>query len=189
MQISTRALFTLLHGMLFGGFFILAIFGVAVELFRSKFEDRPAELSPRGYFWERVYLIGTVVLGWLAVFLGAYVVYPWYRAIPPAGLANLAGYPQALLQSNPATSGWHEVGMEWKEHVAWFAPMTMTAVAYLLLCCRPVLKQLPRARTAILSFALFALVAACIAGFFGAMINKAAPVQGGSTIYLAGGDR
>jgi len=57
------------------------------------------------------------------------VIYPWYRAVPPAGAA-LAGYPQRLLMSNPATSGWHDIGMEWKEHIAWLAPISLTACAY-----------------------------------------------------------
>jgi hypothetical protein len=80
-----------------------------------------------------VYLIAMVVLAWLTVFSGAYVVYPWYRAVPPAGLTDLAEYPQRLLLSSGKTSEWHNVGMEWKEHVSWLAPITMTMVAYVTL--------------------------------------------------------
>lgn len=43
---------------------------------------------------------------WFAVFSGAYVVYPWYRAVPPAGTTDLALYPRLLLLSNPHTSAW-----------------------------------------------------------------------------------
>lgn len=189
MQISMRALFTGIHGILFGWFFIAAIFTIVVELVRSSNQTQPSELTARGLFWARVYLVVTVAAGWLAVLLGAYVVYPWYRAIPPAGLTNLSGYPQALLRSNPATTDLHELGMEWKEHVAWFAPIAMTAVAYVLLCCRPAVRRAPRIRATVLTFALFALVAAGIAGFWGAMIDKTAPVEGGATIHLMGGQR
>lgn len=38
-------------------------------------------------------------------------------------------FPQRLLMSSPATIGWHSLGMEWKEHVAWFAPISITNLA------------------------------------------------------------
>jgi hypothetical protein len=40
-------------------------------------------------------------------------------------------------------------------------------------------------RAAVLGFAAASFLAAGIAGFFGAMIDKAAPVQGGHTIQLS----
>ena len=73
-----------------------------------------------------------VALGWAAVLTGAYVIYPWYRAVPPAGLTDLALYPRYLLKSSATTAGWHDLGMEWKEYVAWMAPIAMTMVAYIL---------------------------------------------------------
>ena len=39
---------------------------------------------------------------------------------------------------------------------------------------------------AVLVFAVAALVTAGVAGFFGAMLNKYAPVNGGPTIHLRG---
>ena len=186
MEITRRALVTLIHGMLFGAFFVMAIYGVLVELYRSRFELQPSELSPQGYLRERLYLAGMLVLGWAAVLTGAYVIYPWYRAVPPAGVASLAGFPKFLLKSNPATGGWHDVGMEWKEYVAWMAPIAMTMVAYVLSKYRRTLKEHPAVRSAILTFALVAFGAAGVAGFLGAMLNKYAPVNGGPTIHLSG---
>ncbi len=71
-------------------------------------------------------------LGWAAVLTGAYIIYPWYRAVAPAG-ADLALYPKALLTAHPTTAGWHSLGMEWKEHVAWIAPMAATMVAWVMI--------------------------------------------------------
>lgn len=184
MEISARALASELHGMLIGGFFLMAVFGVIVELFRSKYVKQPSELTARGNSLKRFYLFATVALGWIAVLLGAYIVYPWYRAIPPAGVASLAGYPQRLLLARPGTSGWHRDGMEWKEHVGWFAPIAITMVAYVMAKQRQVMKSFPQIRTAVLVFALVALVSGGIAGFFGAMIDNHAPVKGGSTIHF-----
>jgi len=184
MEITVQSLASVIHGILIGGFFLMAIFGVVVELFRSTFVKPPSELTARGSSLERLYLIVTAGLGWAAVLLGAYIVYPWYRAIPPAGVTNLAGYPQRLLLASTTTSGWHELGMEWKEHVGWLAPIAITMVAYVLTKHRLAMKRHPPVRTAVLVFALVALLAGSIAGFFGALIDDHAPVNGGATIHL-----
>ena len=47
--------------------------------------------------------------------------------------SRLGAYPRALLLSNPHTAGWHDLGMEWKEHVAWLTPIAMTMVAYVFI--------------------------------------------------------
>jgi len=43
-------------------------------------------------------------------------------------------------------------------------------------------------RTAVLTFAAASFIAAGIAGFFGAMINKYAPVQGGHLLQIHTGE-
>jgi hypothetical protein len=189
MEITLRSLITLVHGMLFGGFFLLALFGAVVVLWRETGQVRSNELSPKGYLLERLYVWKMVVLGWAAVLTGTYLVYPWYRAVPPKGLSSLVGYPKALLLTSSATAGWHSLGMEWKEHVAWLAPITATMVAYVWSKHRRVLYENRQLRAAVLGFALIAFVAVGVAGFFGAMINKAAPVEGGRTIVLMQGGK
>jgi uncharacterized membrane protein len=125
-----------------------------------------------------------VVLAWLTVFSGAYIVYPWYRAVPPAGTTDLAMYPRRLLLASGKTSEWHNVGMEWKEHLAWFAPICLTAVAYIFLRYRLRLRQYKEMRHAVMGLIALAFFAAATAGFFGAMLNKNAPVRGGRNIVL-----
>jgi hypothetical protein len=186
MEITLRALVTLIHGMLFGAFFLMAVYGLVVELFRSAYVEQPSQLTPKGYSRERLYLICTVGLGWAAVLTGAYIIYPWYRTVPPAGVTNLTLYPRFLLKSSTTTAGWHDLGMEWKEHIAWVAPIAMTMVAYVMTKYRLSIREHPQVRTAVLVFALAALGAAGVAGFFGAMLNKYAPINGGSTIHLKG---
>ena len=181
MEVSMREVITLLHGMLFGGFFLMAISGSIVLLL-----ERPHPQPTFG--WQRALLLTTVILGWAAVLSGAYVVYPWYRAIAPPG-PDLAGYPQRLLLAHTTTSGWHTLGMEWKEHVAWFAPMALTMVAFVLLRHRAAWNADRQARNAVLGFAVVGLLAAVLAGGWGAMIDKAAPISGGRTINLMQGKR
>jgi hypothetical protein len=184
MQISVRAFITAVHGLLFGGFFILAVFGLLVELIRSTYAAPDSELNRKGRSLAAVYLWGTVILGWAAVFVGTYIVYPWYRAVPPPGIADLASFPQRFLLASTATSGWHRLGMEWKEHVAWLAPIAVTMAAYVLTKQRSAIKAYPQIRKAVLAFALIAFASAVTAALFGSMINKHAPTKGGSEIHL-----
>jgi len=187
MEITWRDLMTVLHGMGFGALFMLAFTGAIAELYRMSVPGSPAIPNPRNQTLLRFYLTGMVVLAWLSVFSGAYVVYPWYRAAAPAGLADLAAYPRNLLLSSPTTSGWHSLGMEWKEHVAWIAPIAMTMVAYVYAKYGPSLAKHRHLRKAVLIFTLAAFVATGIAGAFGAFLNKYAPIRGGETIQLMKG--
>jgi hypothetical protein len=183
-EISTRDLVTVLHGMGFGALFMLAFSGAIAELYRMSAVAVPVQPTDREQTLLAVYLIGMAVLAWLAVFSGAYIVYPWYRAVPPAGITDLAEYPRRLLLSSGKTSEWHNVGMEWKEHVSWLAPIAITMVAYVTLKYRHAITRPRRIRTAVLGFAIAAFIATGIAGAFGAFLNKYAPVRGGSVIIL-----
>ena len=180
MELTYRELVTALHGMLFGGFFLMALFGAIVLLLDAKRES-PAPTPG----WQSFYLLAMVTLGWAAVLSGAYIIYPWYRAVAPPG-ADLALFPKALLTAHSSTAGWHTIGMEWKEHVAWIAPMAATMVAFVLLKHRAAWNGHRQVRTTVLGFAAAAILAAAIAGGWGAMINKKAPVQGGLTYQILG---
>ena len=104
--------------------------------------------------------------------------------MPPPGAVDLSMFPQHLLMSNPNTAGWHSLGMEWKEYVAWFAPISITMVMVVFVKYGQDLKNHRQLRNAVLGFAAASFIAAGIAGFFGAMINKNAPVYGGKTIQF-----
>lgn len=188
MEITTRALWTLVHGLGFGALYLLAFSGALVELYRFTTSSPASESNPGPKLFLKAYLLTMVVIAWAAVLTGTYVIYPWYRAAPPPGIANLSMFPQHLLMSSPTTIGWHSFGMEWKEHVAWFTPISITMAAYVSIRYGRDLKNHRELRATVLFFAVASFVAAGIAGFFGAMINKYAPVQGGHTIQLSQGD-
>jgi len=186
MGVTSREFVTLLHGMLFGGFFLMALFGAFVLLLdwsNARQCELRASAPPPIPAWQKVYFAALVVCGWAAVLTGAYIIYPWYRAAVPAG-ADMVLYPKALLTANPNTAGWHSLGMEWKEHVAWIAPMAATMVAWVMTKHRAAWNESCQVRKAVMGFAAAALLAAAIAGGWGAMIDKAAPVEGGREIQL-----
>ncbi|MGB9031021.1 MAG: hypothetical protein WCC27_12945 [Acidobacteriaceae bacterium] len=185
MQFTWREIVTAIHGMLFGGFFLMACFGVLVLLHRSFGAQGSLEVTEQVHRRERIFLIVMVMVGWAAVLSGAYLVYPWYRAAVPAGVTNLTEYPQRLLMSDPHTAGWHTLGMEWKEHVAWMAPMLMTMVAWVMMKYEDAGEEHRRLRAMVSGFALAAFLAGGVAAEFGAWINKKAPVTGGPVITLS----
>jgi uncharacterized membrane protein len=189
MEVTTRDLLTELHGMGFGALFMLAFSGALAELYRLSAAGPAVQPSRRGQSLLNLYLIAMVVLAWLTVLSGAYIIYPWYRAVPPAGITDFSEYPRRLLLSSGKTSEWHNVGMEWKEHVSWLAPIAMTMVAYVTLKYGRAVTRPRHMRTAVLGFAVAAFVATGIAGAFGAFLNKYAPVRGGSVIILMDGER
>ncbi len=197
MQITLRDAITVVHGMLFGAVLLLMFTGAAVGLYASSASSSYWTPSSGQRRFFAVYLTVMALLAWTVVLLGAYAIYPWYRArLPagpggpggPAGTLDLAAYPQRLLMSNPATSGWHDIGMEWKEHIAWFAPISLTAVAYTFAHYGGDLRAHRPLRTAVLGLLALGFIAAGVAGFFGAMLNKYAPVRGGSNIVLMQGE-
>jgi hypothetical protein len=188
MEITGRGLWTLVHGMGFGALYLLACSGALVELHRFTTSSAPVVETAREETFLKAYLIAMVVLAWFAVLSGAYVIYPWYRATPPPGTKDLLLFPQRLLMSSPSTSGWHSFGMEWKEHIAWFAPISITMAAFVFIKYGRDLKFHKQVRAGVLAFVLASFVSAEVAGFFGAMLDKYAPVQGGRSIQLSKGE-
>jgi hypothetical protein len=188
MELTARGFWTMVHGMGFGALYLLACSGAMVGLWRHTSSSHGVRDRTADDTFLRADLIAMAVLAWAAVLTGAYVVYPWYRATAPANTTDLAGYPQRLLQSNAATAQWHTIGMEWKEHVAWLAPIsiTMAAVVFFKYGERGI-RAHPPLRKAVLGFVLVSFFSAAIAGLFGAMLSKKAPVDGGATLHLVSG--
>ncbi|HEY1806301.1 MAG TPA: hypothetical protein VGG45_17645 [Terracidiphilus sp.] len=189
MEITVRGLWTMIHGMGFGALYLMACSGALVELYRRYGSPLGPEIKEADERFMRIYLTSMAVLAWLAVLSGAYIIYPWYRAVPPPGTADLAAFPQRLLMSSPSTYSWHSIGMEWKEHVAWLVPISITMAAVVFSQYRRSLRVHPELRSAVFAFVWVSLLAAAIAGFFGAMLNKNAPVNGGPTISIVEGEQ
>ncbi len=182
MQLTFRDLVTVLHGMGFGTLFMLAFSGAIGMIYATTIGAAGSVIGPGQRTMFRLYLITMAALAWLTVLSGTYLIYPWYRAKPPAGAHDLAAFPQRLLISSPMTSGWHDLGMEWKEHIGWITPIIMTMVAYVFIKYGPQLALHRAMRRAVLGFTAAAFLATGVAAGFGAMLNKVAPVRGGADV-------
>ena len=73
-------------------------------------------------------------------------------------------------------AAWHTFGMEWKEHIAWFAPMLATVVAYVAWKYGARLAEDDQLRRMMIVIFILAFATAAIAGLLGALITKVAPV-------------
>jgi hypothetical protein len=181
MERTNREAWALIHGMVFGGLFLLAFAGGFAGLWslreRLATAEGIRERTPR----LLVGTIGMAVVAWVTVIVGTWVLYPWYRAAPPAGVdqsnpAVLADYPRYLLLASEKTAQLHSFAMEWKEHVAWFAPFLATAVAFTVAYYGVQLVRRGDVHRAAIVFFVLAFAAAGIAGLLGALIARAAPV-------------
>jgi hypothetical protein len=172
---DARHIITVLHGWCFGAVFVVGFPLALVALAgTTSSADKPPSVREQQWLARGLWLLSAI--GWLTVLGGAYVIYPWYRAKPPAGLTDLALYPRSLLLSHPDTQWLHSVGMEWKEHVSWLAPMILTMVAYIYTTYGAGLSQHTGLRRAFLTFTLAAFAAAGVSGIFGKALNNYAPV-------------
>jgi hypothetical protein len=177
MALTEREIWAIIHGMMLGSLFLLAYAGGLAELINLRSEwGTEAGIARR----VRRLIVGTwvmAIVAWLTVIVGTWIVYPWYRCKPPAGTVDLTPFCRSLLLSKYTTAGWHSFGMEWKEHVAWLAPILATAVAYMVTRYGIRLAKDDQVRRAVMVLFSVAFFAAAIAGLFGAFINKAAPVH------------
>jgi hypothetical protein len=170
MSLTSNEIWTVLHGLVFGTIFLLAFTGGFEALWGLGGEIlTESGLKAR---IKRLY-IGTVsmaIICWVTVVSGTYIVYPWYRDKSPTS-------PRSLLLADPETKLWHTFAMEWKEHVAWFAPILATAVAFMVLYYREELAENDVLRKTVFLMFVLAFAAAAAAGLAGAFINKVAPVM------------
>lgn len=170
MNMTSHEIWALVHGILLGGGFLVLFAGGLAGLYSL----RP-ELATAAGIEDRVrrLRIGTsllAVISWLTVITGTFIVYPWYRDPAPDS-------PKSQLLADPSLAQWHEFAMEWKEHIAWIAPMLVTVTAVIVLHRGAVLAgHAALRRLAIFTLVMSFLVSA-IPGLLGALITKAAPVM------------
>ena len=169
MRSSDRDTWAALHGILFGGLLLLgfsAAVGGLLSLRNEYLTGDGVAVRVRRLLNGLWTMSG---LAWLAVITGTWVIYPWYAQ---------DGGAQATLLRSSDTSGWDSFGMEWKAHLAWAAPILVTAAAAVVGYFRDELarserRDVRRALIALLAVAFFATAAA---GVLGALITKQAGV-------------
>ncbi len=177
MELTGREIWTTIHGMVFGFIFLLGFSGALYAVYTMRPEWLTAEGMKRSIHATKVFVWGLAISAWAAVITGTYIVYPWYRAKPPEGTIDLTGFPRYFLLADESIDKWHEFGMEWKEHVAFLAPIAATVVAFVVSYYGPTLAKKVGERRAVMIFFIVSFATAAVAGLLGAFITKAAPVR------------
>lgn len=188
MEFAYRDSWAVIHGLVLGVLFLLAFSGALAGLWSF----RPGLITTRGIQerLKRLYvgLAAMAVAAWATVITGSWIVYPWYREKLAgdeyelcAGLVQPGAdcSPRDFLKSNVSgdTEDWHNIGMEFKEHIGWAAPILATAAFLLLAYYGPRIVARPWLRAALLVMVVGAFGAAVVAGGFGAFITKIAPLS------------
>lgn len=162
---SARSLWTMFHGIVLSGG---ALMGPAAA---------PHGIPERQSRSLAILLAVTALMLWLAVAVGTYVVFPAYRATPPAGDVSFANYPRAMLLANPGTAWLHSFAMECKEHMPWIAAMLTTPAAFVSVRYRATMLSDASLRSMTTALVAIAFVLVAFIGLLGIFVNKAAPLQ------------
>jgi hypothetical protein len=165
------------HGIVLGGGALLALAAALFSLRAMRAENAsPAVVrrSSRYLSWLTVLTAATL---WLTVFVGTYIVFPPYRAVPPEGLADLSGYPKSLIQSNQGTAWLHSFAMETKEHMPWVAAMFSTAAAFIGVRYKERMLTDPMLNRMVTFLLGVTFVLVSFVALLGMLINKVAPVD------------
>lgn len=169
MDLSTREFWALIHGLVLGGGFLVAFTGGLAGLYSLK----PGLVTETGIAERMRRLVagtvGMATIAWVTVITGTWIVYPWYREDVPTS-------PRSVLLESSGTEDWHKWAFEWKEHVAWIAPMLATAAAFIVLYYRADLIKNQTARKIAMGLFIAAFAIAAIAGILGALVTKNASV-------------
>jgi hypothetical protein len=166
MSLTFRETLTLIHGMFFGGGFLLTFTGGLALLYHLQTDLLTAAGTRRQLFWLKLATLVMAGLAWAAVLFGTYIIYPWYYT-----------GPRSFLIGESSTALWDAFGMAWKQHIAWFAPLLTTAVAFVVWRYGAHLAADSRLRWSLIVLFALAFAAASIAGLMGALVTKTAPVS------------
>lgn len=176
MLFSEGSLWTMLHGIGFGGGAMLTLAAVlfAIYLMReSAIGGRSSELPARRIGQLTAF---SALLLWLTSIVGTYIVFPTYRTPPPDGATDLTAYPRALLLADDGTAWLHRFAMETKEYLPWIATMLATAAAFVAWQYGSAFLRDRSLRRLGSAFLVACFVLVSYISLLGVFINKVAPV-------------
>ena len=85
MLFTERSIWTMIHGIGLGGAALLGLAAALFYLYALRASEAGHRASPNGSRALAALTIFTAVMLWLTVLVGTYIIFPPYRATPPAG--------------------------------------------------------------------------------------------------------
>jgi Ni,Fe-hydrogenase I cytochrome b subunit len=165
---TTYGWWTVAHGFVLGVLFLLAFASCLMNLGTLGHNWPPPELEQRLRrlkMWVWIVALST----WLMVITGTYISYVPYRAASAAS-------PKSKVLAAANTAWLHNFAMEWKEHIAWAAPLFATAVVFIVACYGAQLATRNDLRRAAMVFLFLSFVSSIIGSVLGFLIYKAVPI-------------
>ena len=170
MDLTTRDIWALVHGLVIGGPFLLAFTAVLSSLHGLRSELLTAEGVRERVAQLRLAGGVMALMSWTIVAIGTWVLLPWYREDSPES-------PRSVLLSDPGTRQWHEFADVWKTHVAFMAPILATAAAALVVYYGRTLARDRAVRNLVLALFLGAFAVSSLAALIGSLVTRAAPIH------------
>jgi hypothetical protein len=168
MNLTMVGWWTVLHGFVLGLVFLVAFGGGVMKLGTLGHSWTPPEFA--GVLRRlKIYVWIVAVSTWLMVITGTYISYVPYRAPGPAS-------PKSKVLAAADLAWLHNFAMEWKEHIAWAAPLLATAVVFIVTCYGADLARRNDLRRAAMMFFVLSFVASVIGSVLGFLIYKAVPI-------------
>jgi hypothetical protein len=177
MLFSDRSIWTMIHGIVLGGTF-LVLFSAAIYCMWNLDGEKMSSglLQKQCRSLSRLTIAMAVVL-WLMVIVGTFIAFPSYSVSPPAGTEDLSAYPEALLKSVAENRWLHSIGMEVKEHMPWIPAMLMTGIAFITTRYRTGFVANAGLRSRVLALSVLVGGVVGLVALFGIFINKVAPLM------------
>jgi hypothetical protein len=170
MDLTYRESWALIHGLLIGGPFLLALAGALVALAGLRADHLTAAGIHHRVKQLRIGACVMAVMAWTIVLIGLWVLLPWYSESTPDS-------PRSRLLADPGTRQWHEFADVWKTHVAFMSPILATAAAALVVYYGSDLARDHILRTIVLTLLLAAFAVASLAALIGSLVTRAAPLR------------
>jgi hypothetical protein len=170
MDLTTREIWALVHGLVIGGPFLLAFAGTLVALHGLRSEYLTAEGVRERVTQLRLATGSMALMAWTIVLIGTWVLLPWYSEDDPDS-------PRSILLSDPGTRQWHEFADVWKTHVAYMSPILATTAAVLVAYYGRLLARDRTLRNLVLVLFLGAFAISSLAALIGSLVTRAAPIH------------
>ena len=177
MLFTDRSIWTMVHGIVLGGAALMGLSAALFYLYAARTSNGPQGPAPNASRAFTTLTVFTAAMLWLTVLAGTYIIFPPYRATPPAGVTDLSQFPRSLIQASSDTAWLHSFAMESKEHMPWIASMLATAVAFVAVRYRSRVLQDASLRNMAAIFLAICFALVSFVSLMGVFVNKVAPLQ------------
>jgi hypothetical protein len=177
MLFTERSIWTMIHGIGLGGAALMGLAAALFYLYAARGSDPRHLVAPSASRALAAITVFTAAMLWLTVLVGTYIIFPSYRATPPAGATDLSQFPRSLIQASPDTVWLHAFAMESKEHAPWIASILATAVAFVAVRYKSRMVADGSLRNMAITLLGISFAVVAFVSLMGVFVNKVAPLQ------------